>query len=734
MANTSLGTAWIQIKPSLKGITSSLKQEFSGAGSASGGTFSSGFAAKMGAVGGLVSAAVTKATSAVTSSISSAISRVDTLNNFPRVMSNLGIAAEASSSAIKKISDNIQGLPTTLDDAASAVQRFTSKNGDVQKSADYFLAVNNALLAGGQGAEIQATALEQLSQAYSKGQMDMTEWRSLLVAMPAQINQVAQAMGMSADELGEGLRKGTIPMDTFMDKIVELNTTGVGEFASFTEQAKSATGGIGTAIEVMKSRITQGVAAAIDAIGSENISSIATVIGNAFRDIGKALAEVIKFVQENKDWLIPLTIAVGGFAAAIVTINEALVAYKSVQTAVNAINIAFNAILNMNPIFLIITAVAALTAALIWFFTQTEAGKAVAEAIGKWFGDVFKTIGEVIGKIGEVIGGIWNAITGFFSDAWNAITSFISGVGSFFAGIATWVWQNVLEPILHFIQNLFTLAIAIWATVAQFFYNIIIQPIINFVVGAWNTITGIIQGIIDGIVAFFTPIVEWFNSTIITPISEFFTGLWNSITEGVTNLWNGIVEGVTSFVNTVTSIIGTIAGWINNNVIQPVARFFNGLWEGIKAGVNAVKSAISTVFSAIGGIIKAPINGIISAINGVIDMINGIKVPDWVPFIGGSHTDFGHIPTLATGGRIFGEGTGTSDSNLVALSSGEYVIRAAVAQQIGYDKLDYLNETGEIGGRGAVINITINGYNKDPNELADIISRKIALKQHGVLA
>lgn len=734
MANTSLGTAWIQIKPSLKGVTSDLKKEFAGAGTASGGTFSTGFAAKMGAVGGLVSAAVNKATSAVTSSISSAISRVDTLNNFPRVMSNLGIAADASSSAIRKISDNIQGLPTTLNDAASAVQRFTSKNGDVQKSADYFLAVNNALLAGGQGADIQATALEQLSQAYSKGRLDMVEWRSLLVAMPAQINQIAQAMGMSADDLGEGLRNGTIPIDNFMDKIVELNTTGVGEFASFAEQAKSATGGIGTAIEVMKSRITQGVAAAIDAIGSENISNIATVIGNAFRDIGKALAEVIKFVQANKDWIVPLTIALGGFAAAVMAINKALVVYKTIQTAVNAINIAFNAILNMNPIFLIITAVAALTAGLIWFFTQTETGKAVAEAIGKWFGDAFKVIGAVIGKIGEAISSIWNAITSFIGNVWNAITSFIANVSSIFGGIATWVWQNVLEPIINFIKNWVILAVAIWATIAQFFYNVIIQPIVNFVVGAWNTITGIIQSIINGIIAFFTPIVEWFNATIIAPISAFFTGLWNGLTEGMNNLWNGIVVGVTSFVNTFTGIIGTISGWINGNVIQPIASFFNGLWEGIKAGVNAVKSAISTVFGAIGGIIKAPINGIISAINHVIDMINGIQVPDWVPVIGGSHTNFGHIPTLATGGRIFGEGTGTSDSNLVALSSGEYVIRAAAAQQIGYDKLDYLNETGELGGSDAVINITINGYNKDPNELADIISRKIALKQHGVLA
>ena len=91
------------------------------------------------------------------------------------------------------MSDKLSGLPTTLDQGASAVQRFTSANGDVEKSTDLFLALNNAILAGGASTEIQATALEQMSQAYAKGKPDMMEWRSLMTAMPAQLKQVADA-------------------------------------------------------------------------------------------------------------------------------------------------------------------------------------------------------------------------------------------------------------------------------------------------------------------------------------------------------------------------------------------------------------------------------------------------------------------------------------------------------------------------------------------------------------
>ena len=66
------------------------------------------------------------------------------------------------------------------------------------------------------------------------------------------------------------------------------------------------------------------------------------------------------------------------------------------------------------------------------------------------------------------------------------------------------------------------------------------------------------------------------------------------------------------------------------------------------------------------------------------------------------------------------------------LSNGEYVIRASAAHEIGYDNLDDLNKTGQFRG-GQTNYFTINGYNKSPEELANIISRKIAFNQRGVI-
>ena len=253
------------------------------------------------AIGNLMSAAVQKVGSAISGSLDSAISRVDTMNNFSKVMSNMGISADDANEAIRTLSgDALKGLPTTLDSAVAGVQRLTSKNQDVKKSTDYFLAMNNAIVAGGTDMGIQQSALEQLAQAYSKGQMDMNEWRAVQQAMPAQLNQVAKAMGMTTDEMGEGLRKGTISMDSFMDTLVQLNKEGIDGFASLEEQARSATGGIATQMTNMNTAVTRSLANVIDRFNSTGaISKSISLITSGIDNLGKAAAPVAEAVGKR---------------------------------------------------------------------------------------------------------------------------------------------------------------------------------------------------------------------------------------------------------------------------------------------------------------------------------------------------------------------------------------------------------------------------------------------------
>lgn len=298
----------------------------------------------------IISTGVTKALSAgfnmISNSMDDAISRYDTMNNFPRVMQNLGIATEDSQKSIDKMSEALMGLPTTLDQGAMAVQRFTSANGDIDKSTDLFLAVNNAILAGGASSEIQASALEQLSQAYAKGKPDMMEWRTLMTAMPAQLKQVANAMGyVDASALGEDLREGTITMDDFTNTIMQLNKEGVNGFASFETQAKASTGGISTAMKNLKSRVATGVTEMISAVnkgleenGFGGIAQVLSNLGTTIKDmltnlapyitaiVGTAiqwLPGIIKFLKSILPILAPIFLAVKSYIAVVKAVKVA---------------------------------------------------------------------------------------------------------------------------------------------------------------------------------------------------------------------------------------------------------------------------------------------------------------------------------------------------------------------------------------------------------------------------
>lgn len=239
-------------------------------------------------VAGLGIASLIKST--ILGNVDAAIKRVDTLSNYSRVMSNLGVGSVQANASVQKLSNKLIGLPTTLDDASGAVQRFTSVNSNISRSTDMFLALNNAILAGGASSEIQKSALEQLSQSYAKGKPDMIEWRSAMTAMPAQMKQVAEAMGfVNASALGEALRNGTVSMDQFMNTLMQLNTQGINGYQSFEEQARNATGGISTSIANMRTAIVRCMSEVMNTIGQSNIAGF-------FTNIAKAINSCVPYV------------------------------------------------------------------------------------------------------------------------------------------------------------------------------------------------------------------------------------------------------------------------------------------------------------------------------------------------------------------------------------------------------------------------------------------------------
>ena len=241
---------------------------------------------------------------AIKSSLDGAISRIDTMNNFPKVMKSLGFSAEQASKSIKTLDKGVRGLPTSLDEIVKNTQLLTASLGDLDKGTETAVALNDLFLAGGQGTEAASRALTQYNQILAKGKVDQQSWNTLVEVAPGQLNQVAKSLlGASANQkdLYAALQEGKISIEDFNNEIIKLDKEGGEGFASFAEQARSATGGIATAIQNMKTAITRGTANIITSIDEglkdAGFDGIATYISNFGKKFEEALTGFGEFIR-----------------------------------------------------------------------------------------------------------------------------------------------------------------------------------------------------------------------------------------------------------------------------------------------------------------------------------------------------------------------------------------------------------------------------------------------------
>lgn len=311
---TQVGEAVIRLTFDGKDVKASLNKvesQVEKSGSTTGGKWGSAWAH---AAGDLIAKGVSKVASMVTNTMGNAISRLDTLNNFPKVMTSLGYSAEEADSSVKLISDSLDGLPTSLDAAVGDIQKLAATMGNLNQGAvnatTVGLGLNNMFLAGGKGTEYASRAMEQYNQMLAAGKVDMQSWRTMLDAAPGQLDQLAKTLvGAEANsmDLYNALQQGTVSFDDMNAAIVRLNEEGGDNFASFEDQARSATGGVATQLENISNTMNKIVAAALEGNLedmdkyttqlAERISAVAPTLiqgfVGAFNALAKSLPKIV---------------------------------------------------------------------------------------------------------------------------------------------------------------------------------------------------------------------------------------------------------------------------------------------------------------------------------------------------------------------------------------------------------------------------------------------------------
>ena len=168
----------------------------------------------------------------------------------------------------------------------------------------------------------------------------------------------------------------------------------------------------------------------------------------AFAPLAAFIGSTIKFIGDNLSWLVPLVLGlVGALNVANAIVN--VISFAQIPAVSSAL--ASLCAFLVSPAGIAV-AIAAVTALLVAFFTQTETGRQILSGIVSWFTDVAgpAVVGFFTQTIPGALGALWDTVYNFFSGLWEFISSIpqrmfdagvsivqglIDGVGSMLGGL-----------------------------------------------------------------------------------------------------------------------------------------------------------------------------------------------------------------------------------------------------------------------------------------------------------
>ena len=299
-----LGAYYITIMPSMKGFSGAVNKQLKGLGKTGGADYSGGFLSvlKGSAIGTVLGNLATRAGDSIMGGLRTGIGRLDTIENFPKVMNALGFETRDAEKSIQLIMKRLDGLPTATQDMVTFTQSIADSTGNLDLATKAALGFNDMMIANGASAGEVTQAQGVLNRVLGKGNATVAQWQSIQSVMPAQLAAVARELlgqSGSVEELRDQLNDGTISWDDFLKAVVKLDQEGSGAMASFEEQARANSHGIGTALENIPNRIGAGWADIIKAIGREDISKAIDTMSYGVRDAMSRIGDSITKLKEE---------------------------------------------------------------------------------------------------------------------------------------------------------------------------------------------------------------------------------------------------------------------------------------------------------------------------------------------------------------------------------------------------------------------------------------------------
>lgn len=591
MAGYSLGSAYIQVVPTTKGLPGAIEKGVGDGEKRASKSFGGRIwgalkkTAKVGAV-----AAGAAAGTAIVGGFKNAI---DQQTN-SAVLEGLYGNAEKAATTLTGLRQVAKESPIDYTSYQQAANSLAYAGVEGENATNILDKVGWAIVGAGGGATELDRAMDGLLKGVNNGGVVMNDTLGMISdsGYPI-IDGLSEKFGTTGDVIKQMAADGEISIDD----VLEVMENGTGELAQSQEKAgKQVAQTFGSQMTIMKDNIFTAIGDVLIPV-LEKIAPAIEPVGDAIAGGIEKLPGIFAAVWDGaqKVWNIlkPWAPLIGAIAGAFVLWNTTMAisnglfavqtfikagwlsitgAQIGAMTVLTAVQKGLNSAMRANPIGVIVTALMLLVAGVImayknfeWFRNIVDGAwagiKAAASAVVGWFQDtVWPTLKTVLGAIGDAA--IWlyeNAIL----PAWNGIKAAIGAVG-------TWITET-LWPAIQTAWD------AIGAA-ATWLYESIIQPV-------W---TGIRIAIAIAVTAIQTYIdlLKWYFDSVIAPVAMW---LWESVFKPA---WDGIKRAIGSVIDwvrnvgwpalkSVFNLIGDIAVWLYQSALKPA-------WDGIRRAISAV--------------------------------------------------------------------------------------------------------------------------------------------------
>lgn len=579
---TELAKAYVQIIPSARGIGGMIQKEMGGevasAGTSAGESLGSNMVETLKKV--IVAAGIGKAFSAAISegaALQQSLGGVETLfkGSADKVKGYANEAYRTTGLSANAYMENVTGFSASL---------LQSLGGDTDKAAE---TANMAMIDMSDNANKMGTSMESIQMAYqgfAKQNYIMLDnlklgYGGTKQEMQRLLADAEKLTGVKYDinnlsDVYSAIHAIQENLDITGTTAKEASTTFTGSFKSMKAAAQNVLGKLALGEDIKPS-----LEALLNSTETFLVGNLAPMIGNILAQLPTLLMGALKGVFTK---LFGEGIG-SALAGVLTTLAGAFTGFKlfsvfsgllsglpgiiaTVKTAVTG----FFALLSANPIGIVITAIGALVAGLVYFFTQTETGKAIFQDFMTWLS---ATWNELLPVLTEV----WNNIVSAATTAWNTLVEFVTPIVQEVASVIQTVWNGI----------------STWWSENQG----LIQQTFETV---WNTIQTVIQTVM--------PIIQSIIETAMNILAPFIETTWNNICTVVTTVWELIKIAIQTAMDVIGGIITAVMAVINGdwetawNAIKSVGE---SIWNGLSAAGQAIFDGFSQILSNIWETIKS---------------------------------------------------------------------------------------------------------------------------------